>query len=113
MSEVVGLSLIFAAAGALFIGLGVPLLRGKVPPNQLYGCRTERTLADPALWREANRSSGKDFTITGILVLAASLAALAFGRNADPNQVVFTLLSVMLLCVGASSWRCFRAGRKS
>lgn len=112
MNEAVGFSLLFAAVGALFIGLGVPLLLGRVPPNRVYGCRTEKTLSEPSVWYEANRASGKDFSIAGVIILAASLAALAFGRDSDAEHVVFSLLSVLLLCVAAACWRCFKAGRR-
>ena len=111
MNEVAWFSLLFAAVGLLMIRLGVPLMRGKVPPNSLYGCRTERTLSDPKLWYEANRSSGRDFLISGVVVLAACLAALAFARDADPIRVVAVLTSLLLLCVAVACWRCLKAGR--
>jgi uncharacterized membrane protein len=112
MSEVTGFSILFALAGLLFIGLSIPLILGKVPPNSLYGCRTRKTLSDPKIWYEANRISGKDFLISGGLVLAASIAMLVFGQGANPDYVVFTLLSVLLLSVAVAAWRCFTSGRR-
>ena len=112
MNEVAWFSLLFAAVSLLLVGLGVPLVRGKVAPNTLYGCRTRRTLSDPKLWYEANRSSGRDFLISGAILLAASLAALAFARDRDPARVVAALLAVLLLCVLVSCWRCLTAGRR-
>jgi uncharacterized membrane protein len=110
MNEAAGFSLLFAAVGALFIGLGMPLLLGRVPPNHVYGCRTKQTLADPSVWYEANRAAGKDFSIAGLIILTASLAALAFGRDSDADHVVFILISVLMLCVAAACRRCFKAG---
>jgi uncharacterized membrane protein len=112
MNEVTGFCLLFAAVGLLFIGLSVPLILGRVPPNHLYGCRTERTLADPKLWYEANRVSGKDFLTAGVLVLTASLLMLVSGRGANPNHVVITLLSVLVLSVAGAAWRCFTVGKR-
>ena len=40
MSEVTGFSVLFAAVELLFIGLSIPLILGRVPPNHFYGCRT-------------------------------------------------------------------------
>jgi uncharacterized membrane protein len=113
MNEVTGFSILFAAVGLLLIGLSIPLISGRVPPNHFYGCRTKRTLSDPKIWYEANRLSGKDFLISGVLVLAAALGTLVFGREANPNHVVITLLSVLVLSVAGAAWRCLKVGRRT
>ena len=46
MSEITTATLRLTAVGFVFIRLGVPLFRGRVPPNTWYGCRTEKTLSD-------------------------------------------------------------------
>lgn len=112
MNEVTGFSILFAVVGLLFIGLGVPLVLGRVPPNQFYGCRTTKTLSNPKAWYEANRISGKDFLISGVLILAASLVTLVFGQGANPNHVVLTLLLVLVLSVARAAWRCFTVGKR-
>jgi uncharacterized membrane protein len=83
-----------------------------VPPNHFYGCRTKNTLSDPNIWYEANRASGKDFLIAGLLVFVASLVTLVFGQGANPDQVAITLLSVLVLSVAGAAWRCFTIGRR-
>ena len=112
MSEVTGFSILFALVGLLFIGLSIPLILGRVPPNSFYGCRTRKTLSDPKIWYEANRISGKDFLISGVLIFVASLVALVFGRGANPNNVVITLVSVLVLSVAGAAWHCFRVGKQ-
>jgi hypothetical protein len=37
MTENTFAALIFSMVGVLYIGLGIPLLLGRVPPNRLYG----------------------------------------------------------------------------
>ena len=64
---------IYLCGGALLAALAVPLIRGKVPPNPLYGFRTPRTLADPAVWYPANRHAGRWMLATGIAWLAAAV----------------------------------------
>lgn len=112
MNEVTAFSILFAVVGLLFIGLSIPLVLGKVPPNSFYGCRTRKTLSDPDIWYKANRISGKDFFISGVLVFAVSLGALVFGQGANPNHVVITLLSVLVLSVAGAAWHCFTVGRR-
>ncbi len=45
---------LFLVVGALLIGLSLPLVYGKVPPNRWYGFRVRRTLSDPNIWYPAN-----------------------------------------------------------
>jgi len=112
MNEVTGFSILFAAVGLLFIGLSIPLVLGRVPPNSFYGCRTTKTLSDSKIWYEANRISGKDFLISGVLVFSASLVTLVFGQGANPNHVVITLLSVLVLSVAWAASHCFIVGKR-
>lgn len=105
-------SILFALVGLLFVGISIPLVLGKVPPNSFYGCRTTKTLSDPKIWYAANRMSGKDFLISGLLIFVASLTMLAFGRDMNPEHVVFTLLTLLLLSVAAAAWRCLTAVRR-
>lgn len=97
-------------ATLLFIGLSVPLGMGRVPHNW-DGCRTTRTLSDPKIWYGANRISGKDFLISGVLVFTSSLVTLVFGRGANPDHVVITLLSVLVISVAGAAWHCSRVGK--
>ena len=39
---------IFAGLGLLMVILAIPIILGKVPPNSVYGFRTNQTLPDPS-----------------------------------------------------------------
>lgn len=104
MNEVTAVTLLFAVVGLLFVGISIPLIRGRVPPNHFYGFRTAKTLSDPRIWYEANRISGQDFFISGVLVCITSLVMLAFGQRLNPDHVVITLVSVVLLTVAGAAW---------
>lgn len=80
MSEVAAYSILFAVVGLVLIGISIPLIMRKVPPNPFYGCRTRKTLSDSKIWYEANYISGIDFCIAGSLVLVSSLAMLALAK---------------------------------
>ena len=99
MSEVETAGLLFAAAGTLFIALGIPLLRGRVRPNSWYGCRTEKTLSDERVWYAVNRVTGRDLVAAGVAVVFVSVALLIFGRGMNPDHAVLALLFVLLLSV--------------
>ena len=50
MDEITKATLLFSLVGVLYVGLGVPLLRGRVRSNQWYGHRTRKTLSDEKIW---------------------------------------------------------------
>ena len=99
MNESAAMALLFVAVGILFVGLGVPLLRGRVPPNDWYGCRTSATLSDERVWYAKNRVTGRDMIVGGGVIIACALALLAFARRASSDLVAGVLLAVTLLSV--------------
>ena len=111
MSEIATATLLFTAAGLVLIGLGVPLLRGRVPPNFWYGCRTGKTLSDEKIWYAANRVTGRDLIIAGAAVVVSSLAVFLFGRRMNPTHAVVFLLSVLVLSVVGMAVNSFRTQR--
>jgi CheY-like chemotaxis protein len=88
----------FLFAGALLVGLGVPLLRGKVPPNGLYGVRIRATFEDRTVWYEANRMMGRDLVLVG----AATLFIALVSAGTEPiGELAATLVCVSILTIGA------------
>jgi len=69
MTEVTVYSFLFALTGLLFVGLSVPLIQKRVPPNRFYGFRTPKTLSDPKIWYEVNHISGIDLFLAGALII--------------------------------------------
>lgn len=68
------LLLLFVVTGSLLAGLSVPLMLGRVPPNNLYGFRVGRTLASPEIWYPANQYSGRLGLALGVTLVVAALA---------------------------------------
>jgi uncharacterized membrane protein len=108
MNEVTGFSILFALVGLLFIGLSIPLILKKVPPNWIYGYRTKKTLSNPTIWYEANHVFGKDFFISGLLTFIGSLVMLFLGQDADPIYAVIILLGVLLLSLAGAALHSFK-----
>lgn len=82
--------------GLLFVGLGIPLALGKVPPNRLYGFRTKRTLADAGLWYAANRFLGLAIIIAGMVTVVGTLILFLVGGGLTLIEAA-VLLSVIAL----------------
>jgi hypothetical protein len=58
MNEVTGFSILFGVVGLLFIGLSIPLVLGRVPPNPFDGCRSTKTLSDSKIWYQVSLHGG-------------------------------------------------------
>jgi uncharacterized membrane protein len=112
MSEVTVDSFLFALVGLLFVGLSIPLIQKRVPPNRYYGFRTARTLSDPKIWYEVNSLSGTDLFVAGALITISSLTMLVLAQDWRPERVVITLLSVMVLSLTGVAWHGFKILRR-
>ena len=112
MMSVVTISFLFAATGLLFVGLSIPLMRKRIPPNPYYGFRTRKTMSDPKIWYEVNRIQGNDLFVAGSLITISSFTMLAIARAWTPEYVVFTLLSVLVLSLIGVAWHGFSVLRR-
>jgi SdpI/YhfL family protein len=66
----------------LVLGGSLVLLGNVMPrlrPNWVAGLRSERLLADPQLWRRANRTFGTAIVASGIITVLAGIVAPSYG----------------------------------
>jgi hypothetical protein len=73
MAEKQLLLLLYCSAGILLALLSIPLMRRKIPPNGLYGFRTEKTIDNPELWYLVNQYSARRMFWTAIAFEIAAL----------------------------------------
>jgi uncharacterized membrane protein len=88
-------------ACALIAVAAVPLLLKLIPPNPIYGFRTERALEDSAVWFAVNRFLGR------ALLIAVGVTALALmfysGTWLKPKWAQFAAFLIPLaIAVGAT-----------
>ncbi|HEY2589610.1 MAG TPA: SdpI family protein [Tepidisphaeraceae bacterium] len=94
--------------GALaIIGASVPLLRGRVPRNRIYGIRLRQSLASDEAWYEINRFGGKRLIAWAIPMLAVGFGCLLLRLH---GHAVLTLVLgfgplVFLLIPAIQTWR--------
>jgi uncharacterized membrane protein len=104
-------SFLSIAFGILFIGISVPLVRRRVPPNGVYGLRVPATFADEWVWYEANALSGRDMILVGVLLVIVGFAlpfVPALSASAQPLVAVATMV-VGITIAAIVGWR--RANR--
>ena len=77
--------------------VGIPLGLRLIPPNPVYGVRTDRTLSDESAWFEVNRVGG------WALVGAAGLSAvIVMAYQGTWLRVWWSQWLVLLILVGAA-----------
>jgi hypothetical protein len=76
------LLMIFLAAGGVLIGVSIPLIQRRVPPNPWYGFRVRRTLEAPHVWYPVNVYAGWRMLWLGTAItLAAGVLYVVPGLN--------------------------------
>ena len=111
-AEITKASLLFAAVGVLYIGLGIPLLLGHVRPNDWYGSRTLKTRSNDQIWYAVNRVTGRAMIVTGIAVIAAAVVVFLIRGLITPNFAAAFPLVVLLLGVALMVINSVRAERR-
>ncbi|MCC6994146.1 MAG: SdpI family protein [Deltaproteobacteria bacterium] len=84
---------LFIAAGLLFILISIPLILGKVGPNNFYGFRTKKTMADRKIWFAANKVMGIDLVVAGLAIVAGSIIIMVVAPE-DRTQVAYVELAI-------------------
>lgn len=108
--------LIWLFVGLILIGISIPLIFAKVPPNDWYGFRVAKTFSSRSIWYAANKVAGYDLLWSGIAVVITSVITwmlhdqrkLALRDRLDStvtNTINLTVLLVtLLLAVVHSFW---------
>ena len=101
---------LYVVFGLLLVGLSIPLLLNKVPPNPWYGFRVPSTLADETLWYKVNRHMARWLLATGIVTTIGAIVLYRWG-NLSVDAYAWLCLAVFAVpfTVGAiRSWRYLR-----
>ena len=95
------LVIVFVLEGFMFIGLSIPLILRKIPPNMMYGYRTRKTRENPDTWYKANEYAGKRLAVAGGVI---SLASVLLGMLKLPdNTFAISMVLVMTVSCGAAA----------
>ena len=73
MSDYIGLIIFYVLTGVLLIVLAIPLMRGKIKPNGLYGFRVRATLDNSEIWYPVNAWAGKWLLVLGVVNVASAV----------------------------------------
>ncbi len=106
MDTRVWLFIISVVLGALFVGMAIPLVLRRVPPNRWYGLRVPATLADEHVWYEANVVAGRDFIKAGVVTILAGLLFMFLPLPIWVSVLLWAgIVEIAVLAAVFHSWR--------
>lgn len=82
-------------------GISVPLLRGRVKMNDLYGFRLRKAFESEENWTAINRHGARLFIQWSAVIAVVSLAALFIPEQLDPTAFAILLLAPLLVVIPA------------
>jgi len=97
MDESFLLITIFLIAGFLEIILAIPLVKEKVKRNWIYGFRTPKTLSSDEIWYKANKHTGKDLIVAGLVLVIGSLFLLILSPYLTVVDITWIGLILIIL----------------
>src|SRR5689334_13531461 len=85
--------------GLLFLAISMPLLRGSVPRNRLYGFRFRRALESEERWQQINTYGAKRLIRWSLLILVMGICTffLPFQENVVLTLIVAVVLPLLVL----------------
>ncbi len=84
---------------ALFAGLSIPLINGKVPPNAFYGIRIPIAMESEVLWYKVNHIGGKALLYAAVFMLLSNLLLFIFRKKVKASYYAGIFLTLVLATV--------------
>lgn len=92
--------IVFLAAGLLYMGLAVPMILRKIPPNGYYGWRTPKAFSSKKIWYEINWYCGRDFFAIGLFMFVYTVALFLLAGKHEHFDVWLVAGNLVLLVGG-------------
>lgn len=111
VSVTIGIS--WTVTGLLCAALSVPLIRGHVRPNALYGVRFAESFRSDEAWFAINRFGGKRLAIWSVPLIAVGLVSLFLPLRSNIGLTLILGFAplVFILIPMLQSWRFARRYR--
>jgi hypothetical protein len=94
-------------AGMLIIALSIPLLKGKIKMNSLYGVRFAKSFASESHWHKINRYGAKQMILRAVIIVWVGIAAffLPLQENSLLTFVIAFAPVILVLIPSVQSYR--------
>ncbi len=98
-------------AGLLIMGLAIPLVRGRVSPNGVYGVRLSQSFRSADAWYAINRYGGRRLIIWAVPLIVVGLISFFLPLQSRP-ALALVLGIAPLIFVLIPAWESWRFARR-
>lgn len=97
----VAIGVVNVATAILIIGISMPLVKGKIPMNKLYGIRFKKSYASEENWYKINEYGGKQPIIWSIPLLLFGVLIFFIPLDGNSNLIVMASCAPLIVLVPA------------
>ncbi len=98
-------------AGLVIFGLSIPLVRGKIPRNSLYGVRLPQSFQSDEAWFAINRFGGRRLLVWSMPLVLLGIVCFFLPLQAHPG-LTLTLGFAPLVLVLIPAWESWRFAQR-
>ena len=102
--------LVNVLAGGLIFALSIPLIKGRVKMNHLYGVRYKKSFESEENWYKLSRYGGRLLAYWSVLFMAVGIAC--FFIPLDAGNVFFWIALLFPLTVLIPAYQTYRYGQQ-
>jgi hypothetical protein len=101
------LLILYLVIGLVSVGISLPLIARKIPPNLWYGFRIRKTLEDANIWYAVNEYFGRRLLVVSVIFSVTSLLLYFLPGISVDTYALSTLLVFLVAFTIAmmQSWR--------
>ena len=96
--------------GGLLLAVSIPLIKGKVKMNRLYGVRFKKSFESEESWYALNRYGGRLLAYWSVLTMAVGVASLFIPF--EEGSVFFWVVILFPLTVLIPAYQTYRYGQR-
>ena len=104
--------LVLIGLGLIFIGVGIPLVLGRVRRNYIYGYRTRTTMRDERIWYPVNALTGLWLAWAGLLAAVIGVLLVLLRNHEEAARLVLGIgVPALLICLGVGIYKGWKLAR--
>ncbi len=83
--------------------VSIPMILGLIPPNAVYGYRTQYTISSPDIWYAENYKAGVAFAVISLVAIAVIYLIMKFSMRPLLHKALLGLGIYTVLIIGVAS----------
>lgn len=101
------LGLVNIVSGFMYIGIAIPMLNRKIPPNRWYGFRIAKAFQSKGNWYAINAYGAAQLVVASVPMMLVGIVALFVPIDTSNAKIMILVFGVapLVLCTAAAVFR--------